>query len=226
MGLFSSLCCLVQMWLPLFVLNVCIIPFPGLLITASWDCIGTGFHMHGVYFSVIHFDNFNLTVLQASFLSCCIVWAGTCDPPPPGESCWYYTCALPCLGTWWHCIPMQTSLTFTIGFYRLFTFKLLTHPLALCLQPFTLSGVYCGCWWLLCLFFFCLFSVCFSVPKALCDTWTDFTIPPWILKQHLSLSSLECSGGSRCLHVRNLFITVYWHGHFFLVLRGRSLSST
>lgn len=84
MGLFSSLCCLVQMWLPLFVLNVCIILFPRLLITPLWDCIGTGFQMHGVYFSVIHFDNFNLTVLQASFLSCSIVWTRTCGPLPPG----------------------------------------------------------------------------------------------------------------------------------------------
>lgn len=150
MGLFSSLCCLVPMWLPLFVLNVCLIPFPGLLITASWYCIGTGFHMHGIYFSVIHFDNFNLTVLQASFLSCSIALL------PPGYSCWYY----PCLGTWWHCILIQTSLTFTIGFYKLFASKLLTHPLALCLQPLSLSGIYCGWWWVF--FFFAYFSfACF-----------------------------------------------------------------
>lgn len=60
---------------------VCIIPFLGFLITASWDCIGTGFHMHGIYFSVIHFDNFNLTVLQASFLSYSTDRTGTCGPP-------------------------------------------------------------------------------------------------------------------------------------------------
>lgn len=60
---------------------VCIIPFLRLLITASWDCIGTGFHMHGIYFSVIHFDNFNLTVLQASFLSYSTDRTWTCGPP-------------------------------------------------------------------------------------------------------------------------------------------------